>query len=79
MLRYVYFPYPASSLQSKPQLEESLVVDSDTGKFMKSTVRTSSGAQFGRGFDAVFRRIEKRIASVTMIPVGARRLAALCS
>lgn len=54
---------------SKPQLEESLVVNSDTGKFMKSTVRTSLGAQFGRGFDAVFRRIEKRIASVTMIPV----------
>jgi hypothetical protein len=57
-------------LQSKPQLEESLVVNSEDGTFMKSTVRTSSGAQFGRGFDAVFRRIEKRIASVTMIPVG---------
>jgi hypothetical protein len=47
------------------------VVNSETGTFMKSTVRTSSGAQFGRGFDAVFRRIEKRIASVTMIPMGA--------
>lgn len=57
-------------LQSKPQLEESLVVDSDTGTFMKSTVRTSLGAQFGRGFDDVFKRIEKRIATVTMIPMG---------
>jgi hypothetical protein len=46
------------------------VVNSEDGTFMKSTVRTSSGAQFGRGFDAVFRRIEKRIASVTMIPMG---------
>eukprot|EP00882_Tetradesmus_deserticola_P034525 GHRQ01039640.1.p2 GENE.GHRQ01039640.1~~GHRQ01039640.1.p2 ORF type:complete len:117 (-),score=27.36 GHRQ01039640.1:276-626(-) len=63
-----YFATPC--LQSKPQLEESLVVNSDTGKFMKSTVRTSLGAQFGRGFDDVFKRIEKRIASLTMIPVG---------
>lgn len=57
-------------MQSKPQLEESLVVDSETGTFKKSTVRTSSGAAYGRGYDEVFRRIEKRIASVTMIPVG---------
>ncbi|KAF8063844.1 TRN1 [Scenedesmus sp. PABB004] len=35
----------------------------------RAQVRTSSGAAFGRGHDEVLRRIERRIASVTMIPV----------
>lgn len=46
------------------------MVDSKSGTFKKSEVRTSSGAAFGRGHDEVTRRIESRIASVTMIPVG---------
>eukprot|EP00878_Enallax_costatus_P015111 GHUV01015823.1.p1 GENE.GHUV01015823.1~~GHUV01015823.1.p1 ORF type:complete len:220 (+),score=29.90 GHUV01015823.1:209-868(+) len=54
---------------SKPKLEESLVVDNDMGFFKKSEVRTSSGTTFGRNYDDVLKRIEKRIASVTMIPV----------
>lgn len=33
-------------------------------------MRTSTGAFFGRGYDDVVKRIEKRIAQVTMIPVG---------
>ena len=41
------------------------------GFFKKSEVRTSSGATFGRNFDDILTSIEKRIASVTMIPVGA--------
>jgi len=51
-------------------MEESSVVDNDTGKSKKSTVRTSTGAFFGRGEDAVIRKIEKRVAQVTMIPMG---------
>eukprot|EP00775_Hariotina_reticulata_P001675 gene1675-2018_t len=52
-----------------PKMEESSVVDNETGKSKKSTVRTSTGAFFGRGEDAVLRKIEKRVAQVTMIPM----------
>lgn len=38
---------------------------------MKSDTRTSSGAQFGRGYDELLRKIETRVATVTMIPIGA--------
>jgi hypothetical protein len=58
-------------VQARPQLRNSTVVDSLTGEFKQSEVRTSSGAAFGRGYDDVLKRIERRIASVTMIPVGA--------
>lgn len=51
-------------------MEVSAVVDSRTGQSKKSHVRTSTGAFFGRSFDDVIRRIEKRIAQVTMIPIG---------
>jgi hypothetical protein len=51
-------------------MEVSAVVDSRTGQSKKSNVRTSTGAFFGRGYDEVVRRIEKRIAQVTMIPIG---------
>jgi prolyl 4-hydroxylase len=54
-------------------MEESSVVDNDTGKSKKSTVRTSTGAFFGRGEDDVIRKIEKRVAQVTMIPMGELR------
>lgn len=53
-----------------PKLEGSLVVDNEKGTFKKSEVRTSSGATFGRSYDDTLTRIEKRIASVTMIPLG---------
>lgn len=52
-----------------PKMEVSSVVDSRTGQSKKSNVRTSTGAFFGRGYDDVVKRIEKRIAQVTMIPV----------
>lgn len=57
-------------LQATPKMEESSVVDNETGKSKKSTVRTSTGAFFARGVDEVVTRIEKRVAQVTMIPVG---------
>lgn len=58
-------------LQSKNKLKDSLVVDNTRGTYMKSDVCTSSGAQFGRGYDDVLRKIEARVASITMIPIGA--------
>ncbi|KIZ02233.1 hypothetical protein MNEG_5728 [Monoraphidium neglectum] len=45
------------------------VVDQATGKPMASEVRTSTGTFFQRGDDDVIRRIEERVAAVTMIPV----------
>eukprot|EP00775_Hariotina_reticulata_P002059 gene2059-2379_t len=54
---------------AKPKLEVSRVVDSQSGVRKQSTVRTSTGAMFGRAHDDVIQRIERRIASVTMIPV----------
>ena len=57
-------------LQATPKMEVSSVVDSRTGQSKKSNVRTSTGAFFGRGYDDVIKRIEKRIAQVTMIPMG---------
>ena len=51
-------------------MEKSTVVDSSTGKSVPSEVRTSSGTFLGTGQDEIVRRIEKRVAQVTMIPVG---------
>ena len=51
-------------------MEKSTVVDSSTGKSVPSEVRTSSGTFLGKGQDEVVRSIEKRVAQVTMIPVG---------
>lgn len=63
-------PSPTPFVQATPKMEVSAVVDSRTGQSRKSSVRTSTGAFFGRGYDEVVRRIEKRIAQVTMIPIG---------
>jgi len=63
-------------LQAQPKLEPSLVIDKETLEFKQSSARSSSGAAFGRGFDEVLQRIEKRIATVTMIPVGVSLLSA---
>lgn len=48
----------------------STVVDSSTGKSVPSNVRTSSGTFLGKSQDDIVGRIEKRVAQVTMIPVG---------
>ena len=57
-------------VQAKPHMEKSSVVDSATGKSVPSEVRTSSGTFLGKGQDDIISRIEKRVAQVTMIPVG---------
>jgi len=54
---------------ARPSLVKSTVVDSATGKSKDSRVRTSSGTFLMRGQDAVIKRIEKRIADFTFIPV----------
>lgn len=55
--------------KAKPGMTKSTVVDNETGKSVDSTVRTSTGTFFNRGEDEVIRRIEKRIAQVSHIPV----------
>ncbi|KAG0600716.1 hypothetical protein M758_11G055700 [Ceratodon purpureus] len=54
---------------ARPNLVKSSVVDSETGKSKDSRVRTSSGTFLMRGQDDVIKRIEKRIADFTFIPV----------
>jgi prolyl 4-hydroxylase len=51
-------------------MEESVVLDSKSGSTKKSDIRTSTGTFLARGHDAVISTIEKRVAAVTMIPVG---------
>jgi prolyl 4-hydroxylase len=51
-------------------MEESVVLDSASGSTKKSEIRTSTGTFFPRGHDGVIAAIEKRVAAVTMIPVG---------
>lgn len=55
------------------RLTKSTVVDNQSGKSVDSRVRTSSGMFLARGEDEVVKRIEKRIALVTMIPEGVLR------
>ncbi|KAL7192897.1 hypothetical protein ACSBR2_024665 [Camellia fascicularis] len=54
---------------AKPHMQKSTVVDSSTGKSQDSRVRTSSGTFLSRGRDKIIRKIEKRIADFTFIPV----------
>ncbi|KAJ7944108.1 Prolyl 4-hydroxylase alpha-like protein [Quillaja saponaria] len=54
---------------AKPHMRKSTVVDSETGKSKDSRVRTSSGTFLARGRDKVIRKIEKRIADFTFLPV----------
>ncbi|KAF8058887.1 P4H3 [Scenedesmus sp. PABB004] len=56
--------------QARPRLRRSDVADSMTGRQKVSTVRTSSGMFFERGGDPVVRRVEERVAMVTMLPAG---------
>lgn len=55
---------------AKPKLARSGVADSLTGVHRMSDVRTSSGMFFQRGEDSVVRRVEERVAMVTMLPAG---------
>ncbi|RLM99552.1 prolyl 4-hydroxylase 1 [Panicum miliaceum] len=54
---------------AKPHLKKSRVVDAETGGTKESSGRTSSGMFLKRWQDWVVRRIEKRIADYTSIPV----------
>ncbi|KAG2629703.1 probable prolyl 4-hydroxylase 3 [Panicum virgatum] len=54
---------------AKPRLKKSRVVDAETGGTKESSVRTSSGMFLKRGQDQVVRRIERRIADYTSIPL----------
>lgn len=45
------------------------VVDTDTGKFKFDDVRTSSGYFLKRGQDEIIKRLERRIAEWTRLPV----------
>jgi hypothetical protein len=49
---------------------KSHVVDNETGKSKDSDIRTSTGTFFAKGEDEIIARIEKRVAQVTMIPMG---------
>ena len=49
---------------------KSAVVDNDSGKSKDSEVRTSTGTFLRTAQDEIVKRIEKRVAQVTMIPQG---------
>jgi prolyl 4-hydroxylase len=53
---------------ARANLHKSSVVDSDTGGSVDSNVRTSSGTFLGYRQTDVIERIEKRIATITMLP-----------
>lgn len=55
---------------SEPMLTRSGVVETETGGSKVSDIRTSSGVFLNRGQDDVIKRIEERIAAVTLMPVG---------
>ncbi|GBG00386.1 prolyl 4-hydroxylase-like [Raphidocelis subcapitata] len=54
---------------ARPLLTASDVVNTETGVFEASETRTSTGTFLEAGHDEVVRRIEKRVAQVTMTPV----------
>ena len=56
--------------QARPHMSLSTVVDGKGGS-IPSNVRTSSGTFLPQAYDAVVRRIEKRVAFVTQLPAGA--------
>jgi len=57
-------------VQAKPSMTKSSVVDNLTGKSVDSQIRTSTGTFLKMNADETVARIEKRVAQVTMIPVG---------
>ncbi|MED6108548.1 putative prolyl 4-hydroxylase 3 [Stylosanthes scabra] len=54
---------------AKPHMEKSQVADSNTGKSIDSSDRTSSGTFLSRGLDKIVQSIEKRIADLTFVPI----------
>ena len=58
-------------------MTKSGVVDNETGKSKESDVRTSTGTFFDKGHDEIIQRIEKRVAQVTMVPMGKQQLGTL--
>eukprot|EP01023_Acetabularia_acetabulum_P066724 TRINITY_DN9048_c0_g1_i2.p2 TRINITY_DN9048_c0_g1~~TRINITY_DN9048_c0_g1_i2.p2 ORF type:complete len:442 (-),score=35.05 TRINITY_DN9048_c0_g1_i2:1021-2346(-) len=53
---------------SKDKMEESIVIDNDTGAPQRSEVRTSTGTFIGWNENKIISEIEDRVAQVTMIP-----------
>ncbi|KAF6262892.1 hypothetical protein COO60DRAFT_1493280 [Scenedesmus sp. NREL 46B-D3] len=53
---------------SRDQLTASDVVNTQTGKSERSSVRTSTGTFFDKDFDEVVSAVEERVALVTMLP-----------
>lgn len=51
------------------KMRRSQVVDRDSGQLEVSAVRTSEGAHFQRGENALVQRLEQRIADLTGVPV----------
>ena len=72
-------PFPPAP-QAKPKLVVSDVVDNDTGEHQPSASRTSSGTFLEGAQDGVVAAVERRVAQVTMTPLGARaaRRGGLC-
>ena len=54
---------------AKGKLQKSMVVDNETGKSIKSEVRTSSGLFLDKAQDEIVAGIEKRIATWTFYPI----------
>ncbi|KAK9107853.1 hypothetical protein Syun_023864 [Stephania yunnanensis] len=53
---------------ARGKLEESMVADNDSGKSIKSEVRTSSGMFLSKAQDEIVSRVESRIAAWTFLP-----------
>lgn len=51
------------------QMTNSSVIDSVTGELKTSTVRTSTGAFYGRGSSELIKQLERRISYISFIPV----------
>ncbi|KAK9925167.1 hypothetical protein M0R45_033502 [Rubus argutus] len=54
---------------AKDKLEVSMVADNDSGKSIKSEVRTSSGMFLQKAQDEIISNIESRIAAWTFLPI----------
>ncbi|XP_039141417.1 probable prolyl 4-hydroxylase 3 [Dioscorea cayenensis subsp. rotundata] len=54
---------------SLPRMQQSTVIDKNTGGNISSRQRTSSGMFLKRGHDSIIQAIEKRIADFTFMPI----------
>ena len=55
---------------SKNRMKKSTVVDVRTGSSVPSEVRTSTGTFFDKHHDEIIKRIEAKVAEVSMVPEG---------